>query len=417
MEERPKSARYKRADVLTGYGFTSPAIVLMLLLIFVPIGYTLYLSLFDTRLSNPNPVFLGLRGFAAIFQSHDALMAIRNSFIWTILVAFFQFVVGLGTALILNRQFRLRWLGRSVIIIPWVIPGVVAGMVWRLVYDAQFGFLNTLLARLGITAVHIDWLGLPGLAMFSVVLTAIWKGFGFSMLMYLAALQTVPPSLYESAQIDGADAAQQFAYITVPAHRERHPHHAPAHGHLDVQLFRDHLGDDRRRAHPLHAYRAHLHLRAGLHELQLRERLPVRRPQLPAGERAEHPVHPHDLQEGEALMAAQVSRRRESPLFVAVWSVALVVILFFILFPFAQMLSTALKGPQEQFALPGELSPAPCHTDQLPAGAAVRTLLPLLPEQPGRIGGHHGDRRFHRPPRRVWFQPAPIPRPEVLPHA
>jgi multiple sugar transport system permease protein len=188
----------------------------MLLLIFVPIGYTLYLSLFDTSLTNPKPIFLGLRGFVSIFRSRDALMVIRNSFIWTILVAFFQFVVGLGTALILNRQFRLRWLGRSVIIIPWVIPGVVAGMVWRLLYDAQFGFLNTLLARLGITSVHIDWLGLPGLAMFSVVVAAIWKGFGFSMLMYLAALQTVPPSLYESAQIDGADGAQQFAFITVP---------------------------------------------------------------------------------------------------------------------------------------------------------------------------------------------------------
>lgn len=213
---RPHTARYRWADVLTGYGFTFPAIVLMLLLIFVPIGYTLYLSLFDTRLSNPNPVFIGLKGFVAFFQSHDALMVIRNSFVWTIVVAAFQFVVGLGTALILNRQFRLRWLGRSVIIIPWVIPGVIAGMVWRLLYDAQFGFLNTLLARLGIAAVHIDWLGLPGLAMFSVVVTAIWKGFGFSMLMYLAALQTVPPSLYESAQIDGADAAQQFAYISVP---------------------------------------------------------------------------------------------------------------------------------------------------------------------------------------------------------
>jgi multiple sugar transport system permease protein len=216
MEKRLTSARYKWADVLTGYGFTSPAIILMLLLIFLPVGYTVYLSLFDTKLSNPVPVFLGLKGFVSIFQNHDALMAVRNSFVWTILVAFFQFAVGLGTALVLNRQFRLRWLGRSIIILPWVIPGVVAGMVWRLVYDAQFGFLNTLLDRLGITSVHIDWLGLPGLAMFSVVLTAIWKGFGFSMLMYLAALQTVPRSLYESAQMDGADAVQQFTYISIP---------------------------------------------------------------------------------------------------------------------------------------------------------------------------------------------------------
>ncbi|HTZ52358.1 MAG TPA: sugar ABC transporter permease, partial [Spirochaetia bacterium] len=214
--ERSRAIRYKWSDVLVGYTFTAPSIVLMLLLIFVPIGYSLYLSLYDTSLTNPTPVFLGLKGFASVFQNHDALAAIRNSFVWTILVALFQFALGLGTALVLNRAFRLRWLARGVVIIPWVIPGVVAGMVWRLVYDAQFGFLDTLLARLGITAAHIDWLGLPGLAMFSVVLAAIWKGFGFSMLMYLAALQTVPPSLYESAQMDGADGAQRFFHITVP---------------------------------------------------------------------------------------------------------------------------------------------------------------------------------------------------------
>ena len=214
--ERSRAIRYKWSDVLVGYTFTAPSIVLMLLLIFVPIGYSLYLSLYDTSLTNPTPVFLGLKGFASVFQNHDALAAIRNSFVWTILVALFQFALGLGTALVLNRNFRLRWLARGVVIIPWVIPGVVAGMVWRLMYDAQFGFLDTLLARLGVTAAHIDWLGLPGLAMFSVVLAAIWKGFGFSMLMYLAALQTVPSSLYESAQIDGADGAQRFFYITVP---------------------------------------------------------------------------------------------------------------------------------------------------------------------------------------------------------
>lgn len=214
--ERSRTVRYKWSDVLVGYTFTAPSIVLMLLLIFVPIGYSLYLSLYDTSLTNPTPVFLGLKGFASVFQNHDALAAIRNSFVWTILVALFQFALGLGTALVLNRNFRLRWLARGVVIIPWVIPGVVAGMVWRLMYDAQFGFLDTLLARLGVTAAHIDWLGLPGLAMFSVVLAAIWKGFGFSMLMYLAALQTVPSSLYESAQIDGADGAQRFFYITVP---------------------------------------------------------------------------------------------------------------------------------------------------------------------------------------------------------
>ena len=81
-----RNARYKWSDVLVGYTFTSPSIILMLLLIFVPIGYSLYLSLYDTSLTHPTPIFLGLKGFASVFQNHDALMAIRNSFVWTILV-------------------------------------------------------------------------------------------------------------------------------------------------------------------------------------------------------------------------------------------------------------------------------------------------------------------------------------------
>jgi multiple sugar transport system permease protein len=144
-------------------------------------------------------------------------MALRNSFVWTIAVALFQFGLGLLTAILLDRKFRMRWLARGIVIIPWVIPGVVAGMVWRLLYDAQFGFLNALLSRLHLLSQPIDWLGVPGLAMASVILTAIWKGFGFSMLMYLAALQTVPASLYESASIDGASDMQRFRFITIPS--------------------------------------------------------------------------------------------------------------------------------------------------------------------------------------------------------
>ncbi|MFZ4618442.1 MAG: carbohydrate ABC transporter permease [Rectinemataceae bacterium] len=214
---RRKPFRHRLANALTGYAFTAPAILLMFLLVVIPVGYTIYLSLFDTSLTKPVPLFFGLKGFQKLFKTPIALMVIRNSLLWTVLVAFFQFALGLATALVLNRTFRLRWLARSLIIIPWVIPGVVAGMVWRLFYDAQFGFLNSALTRLGFGKVQIDWLGLPGLAMASVVVAAIWKGFGFSMLMYLAALQGVPKSLYESAEIDGAGTLQRFLYITLPS--------------------------------------------------------------------------------------------------------------------------------------------------------------------------------------------------------
>jgi multiple sugar transport system permease protein len=209
--------RFTLKDTLAGYAFTWPAIVLMFLLTFVPMGYSIWLSLLDTSLTKPKPIFWGLLGYLKIFQNKDAIMALRNSFVWTIAVALFQFGLGLLTAILLDRKFRMRWLARGIVIIPWVIPGVVAGMVWRLLYDAQFGFLNALLSRLHLLSQPIDWLGVPGLAMASVILTAIWKGFGFSMLMYLAALQTVPASLYESASIDGASDMQRFRFITIPS--------------------------------------------------------------------------------------------------------------------------------------------------------------------------------------------------------
>jgi multiple sugar transport system permease protein len=141
---------------------------------------------------------------------------LKNSFSWTFFVAFFQFIVGLASALILNRSFRGRVFARSIIILPWVIPGVVAAMVWRLFYDAQLGFLNTALTRIGLIKGFIDWLGQPKLAMFAVIVAAVWKGFGFSMLMYLAALQTVSQDQYEASTIDGANNIQQFIYVTIP---------------------------------------------------------------------------------------------------------------------------------------------------------------------------------------------------------
>ncbi len=202
---------------LLGFLFTAPSIVLMIVLLFIPMAYSLYLSFIDTSLTKPTPEFIGFDGYIKIFKDNNTWMIFRNSFLWTFLVALFQSVLGLFAALTLNRVFRGRWAVRSIIILPWVIPGVVAAMVWRLFYDAQLGFLNNTLFKLGLTQNYIDWLGLPKLAMIAVILAAIWKGFGFSMLMYLAALQGIPLQLYEASNIDGANRVQQFFYITIPS--------------------------------------------------------------------------------------------------------------------------------------------------------------------------------------------------------
>jgi len=150
------------------------------------------------------------------------LNVIKNSFVWTVVGGVLPVRGGPRHGADPQPQFRLRWLGRSVIIIPWVIPGVVAAWCGGSV-DAQFGFLNNLLACWeSPPCTSTGWASGAGNVLRGA--HGIWKGFGFSMLMYLAALQTVPPSLYESAQIDGADGVQHSSTSRFPR-LPGHPHH------------------------------------------------------------------------------------------------------------------------------------------------------------------------------------------------
>lgn len=212
------SKKNKLKEATIGYVLIGPSIILMILLLFIPIVYSFYLSFMDTSLSKPLAEFIGFKGYVELFQNKYTLVVLRSSFLWTVLVVFFQFSLGLFSAVLLNRTFRLRWLIRSVVILPWVLPGVIAAMVWKLIYDAQLGFLSNLLLKLHIIKnLSIDWLGTPNLSLFAVIFTGIWKGFGFSMLMSLAALQTVPKELYEAAKIDGANDFQVFFKVTIPS--------------------------------------------------------------------------------------------------------------------------------------------------------------------------------------------------------
>jgi multiple sugar transport system permease protein len=200
-----------------GYVLISPAILLLIVLLFIPLFYTLQLSLKDTDLTQGAPTWIGLRGYVESWANGEMWNVTKNSIVWTVCVAGFQVIIGLFTAIMLNHKFPLRWLVRASVLLPWVLPGVVAALTWRLIYDSQFGFLNSLIAKLGFGYHYTDWLGTPGLAMFSVILAAVWKGFPFAMLMILAALQSVPQEHYEAAKIDGADRIKQFFYVTLPS--------------------------------------------------------------------------------------------------------------------------------------------------------------------------------------------------------
>jgi len=210
-----KKSRQK--DDYLGYLFGGFPIIVLIILLFIPIIYSLYLSLFDTTASREIPQFIGFKGFLNLFKDKYTWVVIRNSIIWTIVVAFFQLTIGLFSAMLLKNPFPGRWFIRGLIILPWVIPGVVSAMLWRLIYDAQIGLMNYFLMSINLINTAVDWLGLPKLALYSVIFTAIWKGFPFSTLMCLAALHTVPYENYEAASIDGANEWQKFIYITIPS--------------------------------------------------------------------------------------------------------------------------------------------------------------------------------------------------------
>lgn len=201
---------------LLGIIFTAPTIILMGVLLFGPMLYQGIMSLYDYNLSGKAQVFIGIRGYIDLLQDPTTIQILWNALIWTVFVTVFQFFVGLWAALTVNRKFFAHSFFKGLIVVPWIIPGTVAAMIWRLFYNAQLGFLNTALQRVGILERYVDWLGEPQLAMGSAILVAVWKGFGFSALMYIAGLQSIPQDLYEAGAVDGVNVVQKFFYITLP---------------------------------------------------------------------------------------------------------------------------------------------------------------------------------------------------------
>ncbi|HSV31538.1 MAG TPA: sugar ABC transporter permease [Atribacteraceae bacterium] len=203
-----------KREWISGYLFILPSVFLLAVLLIYPLLLTFNLSLYDVSLTATR--FLGWGAYQRLLTSPMLYVVFRNSVVWTILVVFFQFWLGLGSALVLNRSFFGRTLVRGIVILPWVMPGVVAAMVWRLMYEPQLGLINHYLRVLGLIEKPVTWLSLPGLALYSVIVAAIWKGFPFSTLMYLAGLQTVPEELYEASEIDGAGEWKKFIHVTLP---------------------------------------------------------------------------------------------------------------------------------------------------------------------------------------------------------
>lgn len=208
-----KKRQQARRETAIGYSFLTPAALVMLLFIFVPVFMAFYLSLFKWDLISPK-AFVGLHNYTRIFQSQDFFKAMGNTLYFVAIQLSLDFCLSLGIAVLLNQKIRGLSFYRTVFFTPVVTSTVAVSAVWMWLYDPFGGLFNYLLELVGLDP--IGWLNDPKWAMLSVIIMTVWKGLGYNIVIFLAGLQNISPELYEASAIDGATSFQQFRFITLP---------------------------------------------------------------------------------------------------------------------------------------------------------------------------------------------------------
>ncbi|RPI55722.1 MAG: sugar ABC transporter permease [Acidobacteria bacterium] len=196
---------------MTGVPFVLPALAVLALLILFPVIYTGVLSV-----TNEQGVFVGLANYRAVAEGRLTATAVWNTVYFVGGSIVFQVVLGTLAGIFLNQQFRGRAVLRSLALIPWVVPGIVAATMWAWMLHTEFGIVNHLLTSGGVVDRSVGWLTDPDIVMPALIAINVWKLFPFVALMVLAGLQTVPHELYESARVDGASFGDEIRHVMLP---------------------------------------------------------------------------------------------------------------------------------------------------------------------------------------------------------
>ena len=197
--------------------FLFPALALIGLFIIYPSLYSILLSLTNASLIRLNWDFVGFENFQRLLSDPEAGEVLRNTYVYVFFVILFQFGLGLGFALLLNNVKRGRGIYGALLFLPWVFSNIMAVTAWKWIFNDTYGLLNYYLGQVGLPPGH--WLSNLDLAMVTVIVLNIWKGYPFSMVLELAGLQSIPPELYDAAKVDGAGALSTLRYITLPLMR------------------------------------------------------------------------------------------------------------------------------------------------------------------------------------------------------
>ncbi|MDX6316770.1 MAG: multiple sugar transport system permease protein [Nocardioidaceae bacterium] len=219
INSRKRGVRYKFRQMgreWNAYLFLAPGLILFSVFTVFALIYAFYLTFHEWNILQPAKPFVGLQNYRDMIHDQQFKQSVINTAYFTGGSIPLTMAIGLGVALLLNQPLRFRGLFRTMYFLPVVTPFVASAILWKWLYNGDYGLFNFYLLKVHLIQQPLLFLSSKNLAMPSVILMAIWGGVGFSMVVYLAGLQSIPEELYEAAKIDGANAFSRLRYITIP---------------------------------------------------------------------------------------------------------------------------------------------------------------------------------------------------------
>lgn len=200
---------------VTGLLAIAPGLFLILALTIYPVGYSMWLSLLEKHSFFPEQRFIGLDNYIYLWGDAEFWTSLWYGVVYSFWTITLQILLGVAAALILNESFPGRNLARGIVLFPYMVPTIVAVILWKWLLNDTYGLLNHVLMALGLIRDPVSWLGADHI-MLSLIVVSVWQFFPFVLLAVLARLQTIPPELHEAAKVDGASAVRRFLHITLP---------------------------------------------------------------------------------------------------------------------------------------------------------------------------------------------------------
>ncbi len=218
LGKKKKNSSIMKTEARDAWIMMAPAIIVLSVVAVYPIIRTVWLSLHEMVLTDPGSGYplIGLKNYTAIFKDKRAVESIIFTLKFTVTTVCFELLIGFTAALIMNKPFKGKGIVRAAILIPWAIPTSVSAMMWKFIYNDQYGLFNDILLRFGVIDKYKAWLSTADGSFMALVITDVWKTAPYMALLILAGLQMIPEELYEAAEIDGASVFQKFFYVTLP---------------------------------------------------------------------------------------------------------------------------------------------------------------------------------------------------------